>query len=128
MSLCFYAVSGMMGTEIWGCAVMDEKQLLEAIRGIVRGEAAAQTEIIEERLTKVEAGLANVSAGQTKLEVSYENQTQQILNLLREDYSRVADAAAKTADYDDVKSQVAEHRNALENHSQRLTELEKKAI
>lgn len=93
---------------------MDEKPLLDAIRSIVREETAAQTEIIEERMTK--------------LEVSYENQTQQILNLLREDYSRVADATAKTADYDDVKSQVAEHRSALENHNQRLTELEKKAI
>jgi len=93
---------------------MDEKQLLDAIRTIVREETAAQTEIIEERMTR--------------LEVSYENQTQQILNLLREDYSRVADAAAKTADYADVKSQVVDHQRALENHNKRITELEKKAI
>lgn len=107
---------------------MDENQLLDAIRAIIKEETAAQTETIEKRLTQVETGLAKVDAGQTKLEVSYENQTQQILNLLREDYGRVASSVSKTADYDEVKSTVAEHRSALENHNQRITELEKKAI
>lgn len=93
---------------------MDGQQLLDAIRGIVREETENQTKVFEKRLTR--------------LEVSYENQTQQILNLLREDYSRVAGAAAKVADYDDVKRRVGEHQSALESHNQRLTTLEKKAI
>ena len=110
---------------------MDEKQLLEAIRGIVREETAVQTEAAENRLRAEIAGLATreeMTKQNNETRVLIENSFQKIQNLLEEDYGRVADAAAKTADYDDVKSQVAEHRSALENHSQRLTELEKKAI
>ena len=98
---------------------MDEKQLLLAIAQIVDEKTSGLA---------TREDIAELKSRMTSLELSYENKTDQILNLLREDYSRVADAAAKTADYDDVKSQVAEHRSALENHSQRLTELEKKAI
>lgn len=101
---------------------MDEKQLLDAIRGIIREETesivtkklAEQTTTLEERMTKIE--------------VSYENNTRKILNLLQEDYSRVAQAAAKTEDYDEVRDTVKDHDRALKNHNQRITELEKKAI
>lgn len=63
-----------------------------------------------------------------QLHVLFENSVSRIENLLREDYGRVAASAAKVADYDEVKSKVSEHQSALENHNERLTELEKKAI
>jgi hypothetical protein len=62
-----------------------------------------------------------------RLEVSYENKTQQIISLLREDYSRAAGAAAKVEDYDEVKDQVQAHDHALQDHNSRITILEKKA-
>ena len=89
---------------------------------------AAIGQLMDEKLSKLEEGQGQLAERMTRLEVSYENNTQKILNLLQEDYSRVAAAAAKTGDYEEVKSTVSDHERALKNHNERLTELEKKAI
>jgi len=75
----------------------------------------------KEDITRIEDRMA-------RLEVSYENEANRIVSLLKEDYSRVSAAAAKTWDYDEVKSTVKEHERALINHNQRIKELEDKAI
>lgn len=63
-----------------------------------------------------------------RLHILIENSMSRIENLLREDYGRVAGAAAKVADYDEVKGKVDTHQTTLENHNRRLVELEKKVI
>jgi len=100
---------------------MDEKQLLQAIGQMM-------DEKLGEMRTEMHDIKKEMSERMTRLEVSYENNTEKILDLLREDYSRVATAAAKTGDYDEVKSMVKDHNKALVNHNQRITDLEKKAI
>jgi len=97
------------------------QQSLEAEREYTSRMMDSKLEPINQRLDGIEGRM-------TRLEVSYENNTEKILNLLREDYSRVATAAAKTGDYDEVKSMVKDHNKALVNHNQRITDLEKKAI
>lgn len=99
---------------------MDEKQLLAAIG-----------QLIDEKI----AGLAtkeDIERAERQMRVVVENGYQRIENLLREDYSRVAGAAAKGAAAADtqaeIKSTVADHNRALQNHNERLTTLEKKVI
>lgn len=95
---------------------MDDTQLLEALRSIVREE------------TSHLATQVSVDENDRHLRMLIENSMSKIENLLREDYGRVAGAATKVADYDKVKNKVFEHQTALENHNNRLIELEKKAI
>lgn len=104
---------------------MDEKQLLQAIAQMIdeKTSGLATREDLAGLATREEMTRQN-----NETRVLIENSFQKIQNLLEEDYGRVANAVAKTADYDDLKSTVSEHRNALVNHNERLTELEKKAI
>ena len=83
---------------------------------------------LDERLTGLDERMAGMDERMVRLQISYEQETQRIVNLLQEDYSRVSAAAAKTWDYDEVKSNVKEHERALINHNQRIKELEDKAI
>lgn len=117
---------------------MDDKQLLDAIRGIVREETkgivaeqlSEQTGRLGERMARLEESnsgqIGRLEERMTRLEVSYENNTEKILKLLREDYSRVSAAAAKTGDYGEIKGMVRDHDRALANHNRRITDLEEK--
>ena len=108
---------------------MDEKQLLDAIGklmddkiGVLREEVAGQINTVREEM--------NEQNRQTRVVV--ENGYKRIENLLREDYGRVSEAAAKGAaaadSQKDIASTVADHTRALENHNERIAELEKQAI
>lgn len=119
---------------------MDDKQLLEAIRGIVQQEVSSQVNGLREEMTgefsRVRADMTSLReelTGQNReTRILIENSTKRIENLLREDYGRVADAAAKGAAaadrQDEIKSTVSDHDHALQNHNKRITDLEKKAM
>lgn len=99
-------------------------------------------EVVSEQLEPMRADIAAVKETmatkadlektERELRVLIENGPEKVAQLLREDYSRVADAAAQgataAAGQQELKSQVADHDHALQNHAQRLAELEKKAI
>lgn len=116
---------------------MDEKQLLEAIRGIVQEETG---KIVDNRLNSFREEISGqinglreeMSSHNRETRILVENGYKRIENLLREDYGRVADFAAKGAavaeSHKELKGTVADHDRALQNHNQRITKLEKQAI
>ena len=110
-------------------------QRLDAIEGNMATMQSNIETIQDTMATKAEmanmatkADIGALDERMVRLQISYEQETQRIVNLLQEDYSRVSAAAAKTWDYDEVKSNVKEHERALINHNQRIKELEDKAI
>lgn len=125
---------------------MTNEEMVKVLQQSMQQSIQQSLEPVNQRLDAIESGLEPVNQRldmlqkdvdemkkemgerMTRLEVSYENNTKEILNLLREDYGRVAAATAKTGDYDEVKSMVKDHDNALVNHNQRITSLEKQAI
>lgn len=131
---------------------MDDKQLLDAIQSIVSKETGKIREEMDARFAEQSSAIAaqmdarfaeqsSAIAAQmdarfakqsSENKTLYENTFERIQNLLREDYGRVAAAAAKgavaAASYDDLNSTVSDHERVLENHNDRLTVLEEKAI
>lgn len=126
---------------------MDEKQLLEAIRGIVQEETG---KIINEKIgvldNKID-GLREEMTGQInglsshidslqeemtshnrETRIIIENGYKRIENLLHEDYGRVEKNAAKGAAlvecHEELKSTVADHNRALIDHKERIEKLE----
>ncbi len=113
----------------------NDRQLRELISTLATQETVANlsTQVVQndEQLRELISSLATqktVDENNRHLRVLIENSMSRIENLLREDYGRVAGAAKKVADYDEVKGAVTRHESALENHNKRLTELEKKAM
>lgn len=91
---------------------------LQAIRSLMEANNKEIVDTLREEITN--------QNNETQMMV--ENGYQRIENLLREDYGRVANAANKVADYDEVKGKVAGHDRTLESHNERISKLEKTAI
>lgn len=137
---------------------MDDRQLIEAIRAIIKEETSAldekmtnQVSSLREEVADQVSNLRDEMAGEfssvredmtglreemttqnRQTHVLIENKFDEIRNLLREDYGRVADAAAKGAavaeSHQEILGTVKDHDNALQNHNKRITVLEGKAI
>lgn len=118
--------------------MMDDKQLLDAIRGIVQEETGR---IVDEKLTannealmqRVDTSIDEKLAANNKVlvdrvNVVVENKYDEILKLLREDYTPIRERVAEFSDYSQVKSQVADHDRALQGQRKEIDELKKKAI
>lgn len=123
---------------------MDDKQLLDAIRGIVQEEtvkivdaklsglgASADKNVVDLETSIDEKLAANNEVLLRGVNVIVENKYQEILNLLKEDYSPVAETARKTAlqvqDYPEMRGQMKTIQNAVQNCNERITALETKA-
>jgi len=126
------AIEGNMATMQSNIETIQDTMATKAEMGIIQDTMATKAEMAN-MATKADIGalderMAGMDERMVRLQISYEQETQRIVNLLQEDYSRVSAAAAKTWDYDEVKSNVKEHERALINHNQRIKELEDKAI
>ena len=113
---------------------MEDKQLLEAMAALLE-PVTKRLDDIQSELSEVKATMATKEEmtrqnGETRILV--ENGYKRIENLLREDYGRVADAAAQGAaaaeSQKELQSTVSDHDHALQNHNQRIAELERKEI
>lgn len=109
----------------------NEEKILAMLEQLTQEQASMRADIVDVKATM--ATKADLEGLATKMDIHdtrtlIENGYQRIENLLREDYGRVAAAADKVRDYDNVKSKVAEHDSALQSHNTRIKELEKKAI
>ena len=125
---------------------MDDKQLLDAIRGIVQEETVKIVDAelsglgvsADKKVVDLETSIDKKLAANNEIllrgvNVIVENKYQEILNLLKEDYSPVAETARNTAqqvqDYPEMRGQMKTLQNAVQNCNERLTALEdKKAI
>ena len=114
---------------------MNEKQLLDAIRGIVKEEISSvreETTSLEERLTSQISELReDLTAQNRHTRILVEQEYGKIRKLLHEDYSGVAEAARKgvalVEPVKELQGKALGYDRALENHNQKITELEKKA-
>lgn len=119
---------------------MDERLLLEAIGKMMDNKIGALREeitgLIADGQKEMSGHIENLREEMTRqnneTRVLVENGYKRIENLLRENYSRIADAAARGAaaaeSHKELQSTVSDHDHALQNHNQRITELERKAI
>jgi putative sterol carrier protein len=118
---------------------MDENTFLQAIGQMIDEKFKQELSPIKERLDSLEQGQKALEQGQAELRdfvagensktrTLVENKYDVICNLLKEEYNpmaeQVSETAAKVSDYDDLKSTVSDHADALENHNQRLVKLE----
>lgn len=123
---------------------MDDKHLLEAMQGMIQENNKALAQMMDERFEaerkhtaqmmdeKLEANKRELKEAINGVDMKLDRHFQKIRNLLKEDYTPVAKAARETkqkiSDYDEVKSTQADHANAIQQHNERITALEEKAI
>lgn len=131
---------------------MDNNELLQAIGQMMDARFETEREhtaqMMEEKLAanneslryemgqmmeeKLEVTKRELQESINGVDMKLDRHFQQIRNLLKEDYTPVAEAARETkekvADYDEVKSTQADHAKAIQQHNERITSLEEKAI
>lgn len=129
------AMSQMMDEKLADIkSTMVTKQTLENQISNIEGNMITKQELDENKKSilrsidsKIDSLREEMTRQNNETRMLVENGYSRIENLLREDYGRIADAANKVQDYDELKNTVAVHEDALQNHNKRITELENKA-
>lgn len=111
---------------------MENTELLQAMQAMMKEEIGSLREEMAELRENMDEQFTRLRKVANNADMKADKFFQRIQNLLEEGYAPVADAAwsveEKVADYEEVKSRQGDHERAIQQHNERLTELEKKVI
>lgn len=123
---------------------MDNNELLQAMHAMILENNIALGQMMDERFEgerkhtalmmdeKLDVTKRELQKAINGLDMKLDNHFQKIQNLLQEDYGRIEGNAAKGAKaadgYEQVKGVQADHERAIQQHHERITALEEKAI